>query len=265
MPSGAVVGCALPLDVGTAAERDEDAGPHQAAHVVLAVARRTQVGGAVQYRFHTAERAAPRPGSDRVAARACGQLGRCGQPASRPPRWRRRARTQDTGPAQRSRPVCQPGILGASGAVPVCERPSGSGPRRTALRFLCASPLLCAAGGPRAAPGRLSRGQPARRTPGRTRVTTCAARLPGASPVSRPRPRPPASPGRSTPRPAAAAASPRRPPSRRPPGPARSSARVTHIASAISPSAGRSGASASATAWKPTISERGNGQAWLPR
>ena len=43
----------------------------------------------------------------------------------------------------------------------------------------------------------------------------------------------------------------------------RSSPRVTHFASAISPCAGRTGASAAATAWKPIMSERGNGQAWL--
>lgn len=84
MAGGAVVGCALPLHVGAAPDRDEDAGPHQAAHVVFAVARRPQVDGAVQYRFHTAERAAPRPGADRATARACGQLDRCGQPANRP-------------------------------------------------------------------------------------------------------------------------------------------------------------------------------------
>ena len=46
---------------------------------------------------------------------------------------------------------------------------------------------------------------------------------------------------------------------------ARTSSRVTHFASAISPSLNENSCSGSARAWKPTISDRGNGHGWLPR
>ena len=102
MAGGAVVGCALPLHVGAAPDRDENAASHQAAHVVFAVARRPQVGGAVQYRFHTAERAAHDRAPTGRQPVPVDNSARCGQPASRPPARRRWARTQEAGPAHRS-------------------------------------------------------------------------------------------------------------------------------------------------------------------
>lgn len=45
----------------------------------------------------------------------------------------------------------------------------------------------------------------------------------------------------------------------------RTSARETHLASAISPSASRSGSAGSATASNPIINDRGNGHGWDPR
>ena len=46
---------------------------------------------------------------------------------------------------------------------------------------------------------------------------------------------------------------------------ARTSARVNHAASAISPSRKAKSCSGSPMAWKPTISERGNGHGCEPR
>ena len=40
---------------------------------------------------------------------------------------------------------------------------------------------------------------------------------------------------------------------------------MNHAASAISPSLNANSCSGSPIAWKPTISERGNGHGWLPR
>lgn len=56
-----VVGCPLPLHIGAAPERHEDTRSQQAADVVLGVAGGAQSRGAVQYRFHAVERAAPVP------------------------------------------------------------------------------------------------------------------------------------------------------------------------------------------------------------
>ena len=142
--------------------------------------------------------------------------------------------------------MCRPGFLGASGPVPVCERrPGPAGPAHRHAVPVCEPDFLCAGEGH------------ARRLPGspKTPVGQQSVDRGPASSIARAIDTPP---GSSSGEPSAPAQSPAA-------KAWRSSARVTHIASAISPSAGRSGASASATAWKPTMSDRGNGQAWLPR
>ena len=196
-----------PLHVGAAPDGSEDSRSEQATDVVLAVAGGAQSRGAVQHRFHAIERAAPRTCSDRATARPVD-----------------------------NRPT---GDLWTTVAPPDTVDSHTGRRAGTQLVTLVPSPAsLCERRGSCVRAPRSAGAMPRRASPDRAGA---------AGEVSRPRPTPPASRGRSRRRPAAAVASPPRPPSRPPPGHARSSARVTHIASAISPSAGRNGAPASAS------------------